>query len=272
MKQPNRPRLWRRRLIVAGAIGTLAIVAASKTIPLSGGDLLVVTAVVALMLVTVKGLERQVSRSRRKTIAVRARSAPSPTPRLAGRARPSLSMAPSTSETESPGAPRVVRVQRAAGSGASTRGADPGATGRDMQSADAQDRSERYLTKDRVRISPVVAMRANKPPHTREERIARNEDWCRSLNQRHAQVIGGLDPMAGFRCECWREDCTARIPLRREEWTMVRAQPNRFAVAPGHVAEKFEAVIKELPDFWMVEKFGEAGELAEQLAERGTAA
>ena len=176
-------------------------------------------------------------------------------------------MAPRTSETESPGAPRVVRVQRAAGSGASTSGA-----GRDTQPADAQDRSERYLTKDRVGISPVVAMRANKPPHTREERIARNEDWCRSLNQRHAQVIGGLDPMAGFRCECWREDCTARIPLRREEWTMVRAQPNRFAVAPGHVAEKFEAVIKELPHFWMVEKFGEAGELAEQLAERGTAA
>ena len=118
MKQPNRPRLWRRRLIVAGAIGTLAIVAAStgsvKTIPLSGGDLLVVTAVVALMLVTVKGLERQVSRSRRKTIAVRARSAHAPTPRPSGRARPSLSMAPSTSETESPGAPRVVRVQRAA--------------------------------------------------------------------------------------------------------------------------------------------------------------
>ena len=272
MKQPNRPLRWRGRLVVGGAIGTMAVVAASKAIPLSGADLLVVAAVAALMLLTVKGLEVRVSRSRRKTMAVRARSAPAPPPRPSARARPSLSMTPSTSETAPPGAPRVVRVQRAASSGASARGAGPGAVRRDMHPADAQDRSERYLTKDRVPISPVVAMRANKPLRTREERIARNEDWCRSLNQRHAQVIGGLDPMAGFRCECWREDCTARIPLRREEWTMVRAQPNRFAVAPGHVAEKFEAVIKELPHFWMVEKFGEAGELAEQLAERGTAA
>ena len=52
---------------------------------------------------------------------------------------------------------------------------------------------------------------------------------------------------------------------------MVRAQPNRFAVAPGHVAESFEAVLREYPHFWVVEKFGEAGEIAEQLADRDAA-
>ncbi len=73
--------------------------------------------------------------------------------------------------------------------------------------------------------------------------------------------------MAGFRCECWQEECTERIPLSGEQWTMVRAEPNRFAVAPGHVAEEFEAVIREFPRFWVVEKLGRAGKIAEQLSD-----
>ena len=47
---------------------------------------------------------------------------------------------------------------------------------------------------------------------------------------------------------------------------MVRAEPNRFAVAPGHVAESFEAVLTEHPGFWVIEKFGEAGKIAVELA------
>ena len=105
------------------------------------------------------------------------------------------------------------------------------------------------------------------PPFaSREARIAQNEAWSRSLNERHADRAGGVDAMAGFRCECWQEDCTERIPLSREHWRMVRAEPNRFAVAPDHVAESFEAVLQAFPGFWMVEKFGEAGEVAEELA------
>ena len=42
--------------------------------------------------------------------------------------------------------------------------------------------------------------------------------------------------------------------------------PNRFAVAPGHVAESFEAVLTEHPGFWVIEKFGEAGKIAVELA------
>jgi hypothetical protein len=47
---------------------------------------------------------------------------------------------------------------------------------------------------------------------------------------------------------------------------MVRAEPNRFAVAPGHAAERFEAVLTEFSGFWVIEKFGEAGEVAEERA------
>jgi hypothetical protein len=104
------------------------------------------------------------------------------------------------------------------------------------------------------------------PPFTsREERIAHNESWSRSLNERRAARAGGAGVMAGFRCECWLEDCTERIPLSRKDWAMIRAEPDRFAVAPNHIAPNFEAVVKTFPHFWMVEKFGAAGEIAEEL-------
>jgi hypothetical protein len=101
---------------------------------------------------------------------------------------------------------------------------------------------------------------------SREERIAYNEAWSRSLNERRAQWAEGHEARPSFRCECWQHGCRERIPLSRGDWEMIRAEPSRFAVAPGHVAENFEAVIKAFPRFWMVEKFGRAGEIAAQLA------
>lgn len=105
------------------------------------------------------------------------------------------------------------------------------------------------------------------PFGSREERIAHNEAWSRSLNERRAEWVSGRDEITNFRCECWERDCPARVSLSAEDWRMVRSEPSRFAVAPGHVAENFEAVVEELPRFWLVEKFGEAGETAERLAE-----
>lgn len=104
------------------------------------------------------------------------------------------------------------------------------------------------------------------PFGSREERIAHNESWSRSLNERRAEWVSGGDAMPGFRCECWQKDCSERIPLSAEDWKLVRAEPNRFAVAPNHVAESLEAVVRELPRFWLVEKFGKAGKIAEELA------
>lgn len=102
------------------------------------------------------------------------------------------------------------------------------------------------------------------PPFgSREERIAYNEAWSRSLNERRAGWALRREAMPSFRCECWRDDCTERIPLSAEDWRMVRAEPTRFAVAPDHVAENFEAVVKAFPRFWLIEKFGEAGKIAE---------
>jgi hypothetical protein len=101
---------------------------------------------------------------------------------------------------------------------------------------------------------------------SREGRIAYNEAWFRDLNERKAEWVKTGDLAAGFRCECWRADCGERLPLSGKEWREVRSRPNRFAVAPGHIAGEFETVIKEYPHFWLVEKQGEAGDVAEELA------
>jgi hypothetical protein len=106
------------------------------------------------------------------------------------------------------------------------------------------------------------------PPRfgSREERIAYNEAWSRSLNERRAEWAAGDEARPSFRCECWQQDCMERIPLSRQDWELVRAEPNRFAVAPDHVAADFEAVVKALPHFWLIEKFGKAGQITEELA------
>jgi hypothetical protein len=112
------------------------------------------------------------------------------------------------------------------------------------------------------------ALAESLPPRfgSREERIAYNEAWSRSLNERRAQWAAGHEARSSFRCECWQQGCTERIPLSATDWKLARAEPTRFAVAPGHVASNFEAVVTTFPRFWLVEKFGEAGEIAAQLA------
>jgi hypothetical protein len=104
------------------------------------------------------------------------------------------------------------------------------------------------------------------PFGSREERIAYNESWSRSLNEDRAEWVLAKDAIGEFRCECWKQDCPEVISLTGEDWKFVRAKPNRFAVAPQHVAEASEAVVKAFPDFWLIEKLGEAGEVAEEMA------
>ena len=101
---------------------------------------------------------------------------------------------------------------------------------------------------------------------SQEERIAENEAFCRDLNKSKGDWLSGGVPEAAFRCECWRIDCTVRIPLSKSEWDEVRSEPERFAVAPGHTADNIqpgvETVVQKYEHFWIVEKRGEAGEIA----------
>ena len=101
---------------------------------------------------------------------------------------------------------------------------------------------------------------------SQEERIAENEAFCRDLNRSKDDWLRSGLQVAGFRCECWRIDCSVRIRLSRQEWREVRSRPERFAVAPGHTAidvePGVEEVVKKYDHFWLVEKRGRAGEIA----------
>jgi hypothetical protein len=95
-----------------------------------------------------------------------------------------------------------------------------------------------------------------------KERIAYNESFFRDLNERKAEWLKDGLQAAGFRCECWQMDCVARIQLSSREWEEVRSRATRFAVAPEHTAAEHEQVIRRYPHFWIIEKRGEAGEVA----------
>jgi hypothetical protein len=103
------------------------------------------------------------------------------------------------------------------------------------------------------------------PFGTREQRAAFNEALCRQLNERKAEWIKHGLPAAGFRCECETMHCGSRFKLSPEHWAEARSQDDRFAVAPGHFDPRVEVVVKEYPEFWLVEKRGEAEEIVEKL-------
>jgi hypothetical protein len=100
---------------------------------------------------------------------------------------------------------------------------------------------------------------------SREERVAFNEAFCRDLNERKVHWMRSNLPTAGFRCECADVNCGVRFRLSQAEWNEVRSRPTRFAVAPSHFVPDVEEVVKEYPEFWIVEKRGEAGDIAEEL-------
>lgn len=101
-------------------------------------------------------------------------------------------------------------------------------------------------------------------------RVGENEAILRQVNETVADVATAravADPIE-FLCECAEEFCAESIPLLREEYEQVRAVPEHFAVTPGHVQPEVERVIEEHRVYWVVEKFGEAAEVAEETDPR----
>ena len=113
---------------------------------------------------------------------------------------------------------------------------------------------------------------------TRQARAARNEDLFRRLNERlhalaeHARdatATATEDPRERFVCECASAECSKVVELTGEEYTSVRAVGTRFIVFPdmSHVRRDLEDVVERHDRYWVVEKHGEAGDVAEALVE-----
>jgi hypothetical protein len=101
----------------------------------------------------------------------------------------------------------------------------------------------------------------------RLERQARNEALVREVNEhinaldREAAGSGAIEGVETFRfhCECGREGgCPELIWMTLEEYALVRAQGDRFALAPGHETDGLEHVVDGNERFVVVDKVDEA--------------
>ena len=112
-------------------------------------------------------------------------------------------------------------------------------------------------------------------------RRAHNELFFRSLNERIEEVGEEAFPSSeergrrpyDFVCECHHTACAERITMTVPEYEAVRSDGRLFVVAPSdeHVDAAIEQVVDTTARYWVVQKLGEAGELAEAEQERDDA-
>jgi hypothetical protein len=92
----------------------------------------------------------------------------------------------------------------------------------------------------------------------RRERLVKNEQTARAYNNRRLSFE--LDDNAGaeddvpFLCECGDADCADAIEMTIDDFVSAHSAPNRFTVAPGHVAGDVEWVVEADETYWVVEK------------------
>jgi hypothetical protein len=101
---------------------------------------------------------------------------------------------------------------------------------------------------------------------SREKRAAKNEALLREVNERIEEVGKRLqvlpdDESLDFRCECGRDECQAFVSMTVGEYEHVRADNDRFAVAPGHEDEEIERVVERRVRYVIVDKRPEAERL-----------
>ena len=99
----------------------------------------------------------------------------------------------------------------------------------------------------------------------RQKRVAKNEAVFRLINEQmqegHAQFA--LHGPQEYVCECSDIQCTDRVYLTQDEYQRVRSNARRFFVVPGHELPDIENVVETYANYAVVEKFGVAGEIAE---------
>jgi hypothetical protein len=101
----------------------------------------------------------------------------------------------------------------------------------------------------------------------RHERIAKNETAFRAANR----AIEQADQEEGARpdqpievlCECGRQGCDGMITLTVADYDAVHSQTDRFVVLRGHESPEIENVVEERAGYLVIDKFGEAEEIAE---------
>jgi hypothetical protein len=100
------------------------------------------------------------------------------------------------------------------------------------------------------------------------ERVARNDATFREANDGIASAAREAEvPQVPFICECADLRCTEIVRLSLAEYEQIRADSRRFINVDGHetAAQGYAEVVARCEGYVVVEKLGEAGELAERL-------
>ena len=98
---------------------------------------------------------------------------------------------------------------------------------------------------------------------------AKNQALFREVNERVGEALSS-SPTANteFLCECADKGCIETISLSVVEYEAVRANPTHFPIKRGHDVPALERVVEETERYCVVEKFGDAGRIAEKLDPR----
>lgn len=106
------------------------------------------------------------------------------------------------------------------------------------------------------------------------ERVARNDATFRDANEQIQGVAATMDledeALLPVICECADVECSELLQLTRAEYEAVREHPERFVNARGHVRNGlgWAEVVKEYERYTVVEKVGDAAEVAVELDPR----
>jgi hypothetical protein len=105
----------------------------------------------------------------------------------------------------------------------------------------------------------------------RERRVIRNETLFREVNERIEDVSEDVprSEFIGFLCECGETACVEQIELTREEYEQIRSVPDHFAIKPGHEHPDFERVLNKEEGYAVIDKVGQAEDVAERTDPRG---
>jgi hypothetical protein len=103
-----------------------------------------------------------------------------------------------------------------------------------------------------------------------EDRIAHNETLFREVNERieAGQWPTQRDGPVAFRCECGSLACNSLVELTLDAYEHVRASATHFVLVPGHEIPAIERVLEREATYVVVEKVGNAAEVAEETDPR----
>jgi hypothetical protein len=75
-------------------------------------------------------------------------------------------------------------------------------------------------------------------------------------------------PLDRYVCECFNSGCAQIVELTLSEYRAIRSDASHFVIVPDvlHTAPDVETVVERHDRYWIVEKTGEAGRMATDLA------